>query len=100
MSVAVAPSLFGASQDVEAFIISLHNHKAETVLQSSHKMYCLKLPKIQNIHLTPKWRPINNYYSSVCMLVSPLCLIFTAKFFCVFYMLTRHQGLINMQTKE
>ena len=49
------------------------------------------------IHLIPKWRPIN--YSSVCMFISPLCLIFTAKFFFVFYMLTRHQGLINMQTR-
>ena len=53
-----------------------------------------KLP----IHLIPKWRPIN--YSFVCMVISPLCLIFTPKFFCVFYMLTRHQGLVNMQTKE
>ena len=50
------------------------------------------------IDLIPKWRPIN--YSFVCMFISPLCLIFTSKFFCVFYMLTRHQGLINMQTKE
>ena len=50
------------------------------------------------IHLIPKWRPIN--YSFVCMFISPLCFIFTSKFFCVFYMLTRHQGLINMQTKE
>jgi len=41
------------SSNAEAFIIiSLHNHKAVTVLQSSHKMYCLKLPKIQNIKLT------------------------------------------------
>ena len=51
-----------------------------------------------SIHLIPKSRPIN--YSFVCMFISPLCLIFTWKFFCVFYMLTRHQGLINMQTKE
>ena len=50
------------------------------------------------IHLIPKWRPIN--YSFVYMFMSPLCLIFTWKFFCVFYMLARHQGLINMQTKE
>ena len=51
-----------------------------------------------DIHLIPKWRPIN--YSFVCMFISPLCLIFTSKFYCVSYMLTRHQGLINMQTKE
>ena len=50
------------------------------------------------IHLIPKWRPIN--YSFVSMFISPLCLIFTSKFFCVLYMLTRHQGLINLQTKE
>ena len=48
-----------------------------------------------DIHLIPKWRPIN--YSFVCMFISPLCLIFTSKFFCVFFML---KGLINMQTKE
>ena len=53
---------------------------------------------IYSIHLIPKWRSIN--YSFVCMFISPLCLIFTPKFFCVFYMLTRHQGLVNMQTKE
>ena len=39
------------------------------------------------IHLIPKWRPIN--YSFVCMLISPLRLIFTSKFFCFLYMLTR-----------
>ena len=50
------------------------------------------------IHLIQKWRLIN--YSFVCMFISPLCLIFTSNFFCVFYMLTRHQGLINMETKE
>ena len=50
------------------------------------------------IHLIPKWRPIN--YSFVCMLNGPLCLIFTSKFFCILYMLTRQRGLINMQTKE
>ena len=51
-----------------------------------------------SIHLIPKWRPIN--YSFVCMLISPLRLIFTSKFFCFLYMLTRRRGLINMQTKE
>ena len=50
------------------------------------------------IHLIPKWRPIN--YSFVCMLISPLRLIFTSKFSCVLHMLTRPRGLINMQTKE
>ena len=34
------------------------------------------------IHLIPKWRPIN--YSFVCMLISPLCLILTSKFFWFF----------------
>ena len=58
----------------------------------------VRLKKHNCIHLIPKWRPIN--YSFVCMFISPLCLIFTSKFFCVLYMLTRHQGLINMQTKE
>ena len=58
----------------------------------------LKMANIPTIHLIPKWRPIS--YSFVCMFISPLCLIFTPKFFCVFYMLTRHQGLVNMQTKE
>ena len=58
---------------------------------------CIKESTV-SIHLIPKWRPIN--YSFVSMFISPLCLIFTSKFFCVFYMLTRHQGLINMQTKE
>ena len=52
----------------------------------------------KNIHLIPKWRPRN--YSFVCMLISPLRLIFTSKFFCFLYMLTRRRGLINMQTKE
>ena len=28
----------------------------------------------------------NNYYSLVCMFVSPLSLIFTSKFFCFLYM--------------
>ena len=48
--------------------------------------------------LIPEWRPIN--YSFVCMLISPLSLILTSKFFCFLYMLTRQGGLINMQTKE
>ena len=43
-----------------------------------------------NIHLIPKWQPIN--YSFDCMLISLLCLLFT--------LLTRRRGLINMQTKE
>mgnify|MGYP007058292855 CR=1 FL=1 len=52
----------------------------------------------KRIHLIPKWRPIN--YSFVCMLISPLRLIFTTKFFCFLHMLTRPRGLINMQAKE
>ena len=48
--------------------------------------------------LIPKWRPI--YYYFVCMFISPLSLIFTSKFFCFLYMMTRQRGLINMQTKE
>ena len=39
------------------------------------------------IDLIAKWRPIN--YSFVCMLISPLRLIFTSKFFCFLYMLKR-----------
>ena len=50
------------------------------------------------IHRIPKWRPIN--YSFVCMLISSLCLIFTLKFFCVSYMLTRQRGLINNAYKR
>ena len=50
------------------------------------------------IHLIPKWPPIN--YSFVCMLISPLRLIFASKVFCFLYTLTRRKGLINMQTKE
>ena len=66
-------------------------------LPSKHKERAL--PRLtKTIHFVPKWRPIN--YSFVCMFISPHCLIFTSKFFCVFYMLTRHQGLISMQTKE
>ena len=34
------------------------------------------------IHIIPKGRPIN--YSFVCMLISPLRLIFASKFFCFF----------------
>ena len=58
----------------------------------------LKGIAVPKIHLIPKWRPIN--YSFVCMLISPLRLIFTTKFFCFLHMLTRWRGLINMQTKE
>ena len=50
------------------------------------------------IRLIPKWRPIN--YSFVCMLINPLCLIFTSKFFCFLHTMSRQRGLINMQTKE
>ena len=39
-------------------------------------------------------------FSFVCMLIDPLRLIFTSKFFYFFYMLTRRRGLINMETKE
>ena len=53
---------------------------------------------VDSIHLIPKWRPIN--YSFVCILISPLGLIFTSKFFCFLSLLTRQRGLINMQTKE
>ena len=50
------------------------------------------------IHLIPKWRPIN--YSFLCMLISPLCLIFSTKFFCFLHMLTRRRGLINNANKR
>ena len=43
----------------------------------------LSLQSIYDIHLIPKWRPIN--YSFVCMFISPFCLIFTSKFFCFIY---------------
>ena len=49
------------------------------------------------IHLIPKWRPIN--YSFVCMLISPLRLIFTSKFFCFLYV-DEAKRVMNMQTKE
>ena len=50
------------------------------------------------IHLIPKWRLI--YYSLICMSISPLCLTFVWKFFCVLHMLTRQRGLIYMKIKE
>ena len=54
---------------------------------------CIKERNIREIiiHLNLKWRLIN--CSFVCMLISPLCLIFTLKFFCSLY-------IINMRTKE
>ena len=50
------------------------------------------------IHLIPKWRPIN--YSFVCMLISPVCLIFTPEFFCVLYMSTRQRGPLTFKQKN
>ena len=47
------------------------------------------------MHLIPKWRRI--YYSFVCMLISPLCLVYKYKKTKV---KMRQRGLINMQTKE
>ena len=68
-----------------------HSSRFGLSLQSHFHYRCV-------IHLIPKWRPIN--YSFVCMLISPLCLIFISKFFCFLYMLTKQRGLIYMQTKE
>ena len=59
---------------------------------------------LQHCYLCPKRlvanhrRPINYFF--VCMLISPLCLIFTSKFFCFLYLMPSSRGLINMQTKE
>ena len=74
---------------ISVLFLPYDEYDFRTVLQPSQLIFSLQ-----------KWRPIN--YSFVCMLISPLCLIFISKFFCFFflYMLTRLRGLINMQTKE
>ena len=57
--------------------------------------------KLTSAYYTPYSKmAANKLYSFVCMLISPLCLIFTSKFFCFLYMLAKLRGLINMQTKE
>ena len=84
-------------------------YKRLSIFQHSYIFPCIELimPSFacwvecfftESIHLIPKWRPIN--YSFLCMLITPLCLIFSTKFFCFLHMLTRRRGLINMQTKE
>ena len=39
------------------------------------------------MHLISKWLPIR--YSFVCVLISPLCLIFTSKLFCILIIMAR-----------
>ena len=59
----------------------------------------MSLTMYKDMHLIPKWQPI--YYSFVCILISPLCLILTSKLFiCILSMLARPRGLIKMETKE
>ena len=74
------------------------NHSTNLHLWLQNSTAHLSLIQWSLVHLVPKWWPIN--YSFVCMSISPFCLIFTSKFLCVLYMMTRHQGLINMQTKR
>ena len=50
------------------------------------------------IHLIPKWQPRN--YSFVCMLISPLRLVYMYRKQKNFEVKMRRRGLINMQTKE
>ena len=47
-------------------------------------------PEMHEIHLIPKWRPIN--CSFVCMLINPLCLVNIYQ--------KQKNLLINMQTRE
>ena len=59
-----------------------------------------KLAPSKEVDNTPYSKIAAINYSSVFMLISLLRLIFTSKFLCFLYMLTRRVGLINMQTKE
>ena len=49
----------------------------QSSINSGFKWMQLKKFYKTPIHLIPKWRPINYFF--VCMLISPLCLIFTSK---------------------
>ena len=84
-------------------LIYVGNHiKLFKIVQASKGLGLIHILKVPDfyvaIHVIPKWLPINS--SFVCMLISPLCLIFTSKFFSFLYMMTRQRGLINMQAKE
>ena len=47
-----------------------------------------------------EYTPYSKMAANIILLFACLLATFSLKFFCVFYVLTRHQGLINMQTKE
>ena len=90
--VAVVPSIIRCpASNAGAFVV---------ISLSFHYLYDINSFQKLNgsTHPIPKWLPIN--YSFVCMLIIPLRLIFTSKFFCFLCMLTRRRGLINMQAKE
>ena len=69
--------------------ISFSRHSALNLMTS---------PLSRIMHLIPKWRRID--YSFVCMLISPLCLVYKCKKQENFEVKMRQRGLINMQTKE
>ena len=62
------------------------------------KLNPLKERILKQIHLIPKWRPVN--YSFVCMLISPLRLVNMYKKQKNFEVKMRLRGLVNQQTKE
>ena len=86
--------IFNVSHEICVCLVTIY-----TLWDNQSKiLFHLNYKWTNHIHLIPKWRHIN--YSFVCMLISPLCLIFTSKFFCFLYMMTRPRGLINMQQKN
>ena len=70
-------------------VYTVHLIKADA-LHEKVKINYEKFGMDKNIHLIPKWQPINYLFD--CMLISPLRLLFT--------LLTRQRGLINMRPKE
>ena len=68
--------------------VNLHKKRSEVSIKTrstlSFKGQATKYSTVKwYIYLIPKWRPIN--YSFVCMLITPLRLIFFfSKFYCVF----------------
>ena len=76
-------------------IFSKSNESEFSFKKSTHMTSDPNCAPLSLIHLIPKWRPIN----MLCLLAL-FASFSTSKFFYVFFMLTRHQGLINMQTKE
>ena len=64
------------------------------VTYSKREKNTIKVP----MNLIPKWRRID--YSFVCMLISPLGLVYKYKKRKNFEVKMRQRGLINMQTKE